>query len=58
MLAQVQPHEVYNLGAQSHVRVSFDVPAIAHGRCLAAWAMRGQLRILHEDGTVIEGRRT
>jgi GDPmannose 4,6-dehydratase len=26
VLAQVQPHEVYNLGAQSHVRVSFDVP--------------------------------
>jgi len=23
----VQPHEVYNLGAQSHVRVSFDMPA-------------------------------
>jgi GDPmannose 4,6-dehydratase len=22
----VQPHEIYNLGAQSHVRVSFDVP--------------------------------
>jgi GDPmannose 4,6-dehydratase len=26
ILWQVQPHEVYNLGAQSHVRVSFDVP--------------------------------
>ncbi len=25
-LEQVQPHEVYNLGAQSHVRVSFDSP--------------------------------
>src|SRR5206468_6251858 len=23
---QVQPDEIYNLGAQSHVRVSFDVP--------------------------------
>ncbi len=26
VLAQVKPDEVYNLGAQSHVRVSFDEP--------------------------------
>ena len=26
VLRQVQPDEIYNLGAQSHVRVSFDVP--------------------------------
>jgi GDPmannose 4,6-dehydratase len=26
VLEKVQPHEVYNLGAQSHVRVSFDIP--------------------------------
>lgn len=26
ILKTVQPHEVYNLGAQSHVRVSFDIP--------------------------------
>jgi GDPmannose 4,6-dehydratase len=26
LLQQVRPHEVYNLGAQSHVRVSFDMP--------------------------------
>ncbi|MBI2094382.1 MAG: GDP-mannose 4,6-dehydratase [Candidatus Omnitrophica bacterium] len=26
ILRSVQPHEVYNLAAQSHVRVSFDVP--------------------------------
>jgi GDPmannose 4,6-dehydratase len=26
LLSTVQPHEVYNLAAQSHVRVSFDVP--------------------------------
>jgi len=26
LLRQVDPHEVYNLGAQSHVRVSFDEP--------------------------------
>jgi GDPmannose 4,6-dehydratase len=26
VLEKVQPHEVYNLAAQSHVRVSFDIP--------------------------------
>lgn len=26
ILAKVKPHEIYNLGAQSHVRISFDVP--------------------------------
>src|SRR5208282_5605819 len=26
ILSRVKPHEVYNLGAQSHVRVSFDQP--------------------------------
>lgn len=26
LLDEIQPHEVYNLGAQSHVRVSFDIP--------------------------------
>ena len=26
MLDELQPEEVYNLGAQSHVRVSFDIP--------------------------------
>src|SRR5262245_21529815 len=26
ILQKVKPHEVYNLGAQSHVRVSFDTP--------------------------------
>lgn len=26
LLYELQPHEIYNLGAQSHVRVSFDIP--------------------------------
>jgi len=26
LIEEVQPHEIYNLGAQSHVRVSFDSP--------------------------------
>src|SRR5580698_230277 len=25
-LAEIKPDEIYNLGAQSHVRVSFDIP--------------------------------
>jgi GDPmannose 4,6-dehydratase len=26
LLARIKPHEIYNLAAQSHVRVSFDIP--------------------------------
>ena len=26
LIQQIQPDEIYNLGAQSHVRVSFDIP--------------------------------
>ncbi|MEI8229671.1 MAG: GDP-mannose 4,6-dehydratase [Candidatus Peregrinibacteria bacterium] len=26
LIEEIQPHEVYHLGAQSHVRVSFDIP--------------------------------
>ena len=26
LIRQIEPDEIYNLGAQSHVRVSFDVP--------------------------------
>ena len=26
LLYELQPDEIYNLGAQSHVRVSFDIP--------------------------------
>jgi GDPmannose 4,6-dehydratase len=26
LIEEIQPHEIYNLGAQSHVRVSFDAP--------------------------------
>jgi len=26
LIAEIQPDEIYNLGAQSHVRVSFDIP--------------------------------
>src|SRR5438105_4523147 len=26
MIKDIEPHEIYNLAAQSHVRVSFDIP--------------------------------
>ncbi len=26
LIRKIEPHEIYNLGAQSHVRVSFDIP--------------------------------
>ena len=32
MLAKIQPDEVYNLAAQSHVRVSFDTAEYTSGR--------------------------
>ena len=41
VLHQVQPQEVYNLGAQSHVRVSFDVPEYT-----ASTVAMGTLRLL------------
>ncbi len=39
IVAEVQPDEVYNLGAQSHVRVSFDIPEYT-GEITALGAIR------------------
>ncbi|MDX2016839.1 MAG: GDP-mannose 4,6-dehydratase [Planctomycetota bacterium] len=41
LVQQVKPHEVYNLGAQSHVRVSFDMPLYS-----ADTVAMGALRLL------------
>jgi GDPmannose 4,6-dehydratase len=41
VLRKVRPHEVYNLGAQSHVRVSFDMPLFT-----ADTVAMGALRLL------------
>jgi GDPmannose 4,6-dehydratase len=41
LLQSIRPHEIYNLGAQSHVRVSFDVPLYT-----AAVTGLGALRLL------------
>jgi len=48
LLTKIQPDEVYNLGAQSHVRVSFDVPEYT-----ADSVAMGTLRLLeaiHQTG--------
>lgn len=42
LLIQIEPDEVYNLGAQSHVRVSFDIPEYT-----AEATGVGTLRLLH-----------
>jgi len=46
LVTQIQPDEIYNLGAQSHVRISFDVPeytvsTIAMGTLRLLEALRG-----------------
>ncbi|MHC4660886.1 MAG: GDP-mannose 4,6-dehydratase [Planctomycetota bacterium] len=41
IIREVQPDEIYNLGAQSHVRISFEVPDMT-----AQYAALGALRLL------------
>ena len=50
LLYELQPDEVYNLGAQSHVRVSFDVPEYT-GDVVGLGAQR-ILEAVHEAGLV------
>lgn len=48
ILRNVQPDEIYNLGAQSHVRVSFDIPEYT-GEVTALGALR-LLEAIRESG--------
>ena len=48
LLYDIQPDEIYNLAAQSHVRVSFDMPGV-HGRCHGTGALR-LLEAIRETG--------
>jgi GDPmannose 4,6-dehydratase len=51
ILQQVQPHEVYNLGAQSHVQVSFDTPEYtANADGIGTLRLLEAIRILGLEG--------
>jgi GDPmannose 4,6-dehydratase len=49
ILRTIQPDEIYNLGAQSHVRVSFDIPEYT-GEVTGLGALR-MLEAIRETGT-------
>ena len=47
VIQQVQPHEIYNLGAQSHVQVSFETPEYtANSDALGTLRLLEAIRIL------------
>jgi GDPmannose 4,6-dehydratase len=51
VIQQVQPHEIYNLAAQSHVAVSFEEPEYtANSDALGALRVLEAIRILKLDG--------
>ena len=50
LLYELQPDEIYNLGAQSHVRVSFDIPEYT-GDVVGLGAVRS-LEAIREGGLV------
>lgn len=54
LLYELQPDEIYNLGAQSHVRVSFDIPEYTSNVC-ALGAVR-ILEALREAGLINKTR--
>ena len=53
ILQEVQPDEIYNLGAQSHVKVSFEVPEYtANSDALGTLRLLEAIRILKMGGKV------
>ncbi len=53
LLAEIRPHEVYNLAAQSHVQVSFETPEYtANADALGAMRLLEGIRILGMDDDV------
>jgi len=52
IIKQVQPHEIYNLGAQSHVQVSFDTPEYtANSDALGTLRLLEAIRVLGLEKT-------
>lgn len=50
LVRQVRPHEVYNLGAQSHVRVSFDQPIYtAETVAIGAYKLLEAVRVYQDE---------
>ncbi len=59
IIEEVQPHEVYNLGAQSHVRVSFDQPeytadVVATGTLRLLEAIRDYVAVTHNQPRIYQ----
>ena len=53
IIQEVQPHEIYNLGAQSHVKVSFEVPEYtANSDALGTLRILEAVRILKMENKV------
>lgn len=52
IIEEVQPDEIYNLAAQSHVKVSFDVPEYtAETDAIGTLRLLEAVRILHKEKT-------
>ena len=53
IIQEVQPHEIYNLGAQSHVKVSFEVPEYtANSDAIGTLRILEAIRILKMENKV------
>lgn len=53
LMQEIQPHEIYNLAAQSHVQVSFETPEYtANVDALGALRLLEAMRILNMENTV------
>jgi len=51
LVQEIQPTEIYNLGAQSHVMVSFETPEYtANADALGTLRLLEAIRILKRDG--------
>jgi hypothetical protein len=59
IIEQIRPDEVYNLAAQSHVRISFDQPGYRRRGCAGGLASVENASITpssREDGAIVSGQ--